>query len=79
MEAEDREEGEGTLATQEALQFQDRSWGELWVETEAWFWAVPVVLVLFRLRAVHSHGEWEQLEEDKGLGESTPNSSYLLG
>lgn len=22
---------------------------------------------------------WEQLEEDKGLGESTPNSSYLLG
>jgi hypothetical protein len=59
-EAEDKEKGRGLWL----LLLQDRSWGELWVETEAWFWAVPVVLVLFRLRAVHSHGEWEQLEEE---------------
>jgi hypothetical protein len=49
MEAEDREEAEGTLATREALQFQDRSWGggELWVEDEAPIWVEPVVSFLF--------------------------------
>ena len=45
-EAEDREEGKGTLATREALQFQDRSWGELWVEKEAPFRVEPVVSFL---------------------------------
>ena len=63
-EAEDREEGKGTLATREALQFQDRSWGELWVEEEALFQAEPVVSVLFRLRAACLPEEWEQLEEE---------------
>ena len=63
-EAEDREEGKGTLATREALQFQDRSWGELWVEEEALFQEEPVVSVLFRLRAARLPGEWEQLEEE---------------
>ena len=57
-------EGEGTLATWEALQFQDRSWGELWVEEEAVFRAEPVVSVLFRLRAACLPEEWEQLEEE---------------
>ena len=57
-------EGEGTLATWEALQFQDRSWGELWVEEEALFQAETVVSVLFRLGAACSLGEWEQLEEE---------------
>ena len=57
-------EGEGTLTTREALQFQDRSWGELWVEEEALFRAEPVVSVLFRLRAARLPGEWEQLEEE---------------
>jgi hypothetical protein len=55
-EAEYREEGEGTLATREALQFQDRSWGELWVEEEALFQEEPVVSVLFRLRPARSPG-----------------------
>ena len=45
-EAEDREEGKGTLATREALQFQDRSWGKLWVEKEAPFRVEPVVSFL---------------------------------
>ena len=64
-EAEYREEGKGTLATREALQFQDRSWGELWVEEEALFQAEPVVSVLFRLRAACLPEEWEQLEEER--------------
>ena len=51
MEAENRTEWEGTLATQEALQFQNRSWGDLWVEEEALFQVEPMVSVLFRLRA----------------------------
>ena len=34
LEAEDREEREGSLAAPEALQFQDRSWEDLWVEEE---------------------------------------------
>ena len=57
-------EGEGTLATWEALQFQDRSWGELWVEEEALFRAEPVVSVLFRLRAARLPWDWEQLVEE---------------
>jgi hypothetical protein len=56
LEAEDREEWEGSLATQEALQFQDRSWEDLWVEEEALFRAEPMFSVLFRLRADLSWG-----------------------
>ena len=65
-------EGEGTLATWEALQFQDRSWGELWVEKEAPFWVEPVVsfLLLIGLRSLTYAGESMVLSkaEDSGRG-----------
>ena len=51
--------GEEILATQEAPQYRDRSWGELWVEKEAPFWVEPVVsfLLLIGLRSLTYAGE----------------------
>ena len=77
LEAEDREEREGSLAIQEALQFQDRSWEDLWVEEEALFQAEPMVSVLFRLRAAlcqESGSSWRRKSVLVQAGSSLPLS-----
>ena len=79
LEAEDREEWEGSLATPEALQFQDRSWEDLWVEEEALFRAEPMFSVLFRLRADLSWGNGSSWSRSPAPSHHQPRKCLEIG